>query len=127
MRLRRTIKSGRGGDSQSRLACRQSGATLSHGMTGYTPMKPKLPQPTSSAVVNTDGGKLSEQWDTSLLHQTLGETIRIGFRADHQTCDRLQRHIDRLEDKAPGLVITLSDALRSMIMVADLALNEDDE
>jgi hypothetical protein len=51
----------------------------------------------------------------SLIPPLTGDSIRLNFRADHVTLDDIEEHMRRLEAMAPGIAITLSDTLRSLV------------
>ena len=55
-----------------------------------------------------------------------GETIRLAFRADSKCVGEVNAHLDRLAEMSPGLVITVSDGLRSLIHRGAEAFREDD-
>jgi hypothetical protein len=50
-----------------------------------------------------------------MVPHTTGESVRANFRADHVTIADIEEHLRRLEDRAPGFVITTTDAIRSLI------------
>ena len=51
----------------------------------------------------------------SLIPPLTGDSIRLNFRADHVTLADIEEHMRRLEAMAPGIAITLSDTLRSLV------------
>jgi hypothetical protein len=77
--------------------------------------KPKLalPKPANRAIVYRPGER--PKIDMSLVPPTTGESIRASFRADPVTIADMEEHLRRLEKRAPGAVITLTDAIRGLI------------
>jgi hypothetical protein len=55
-----------------------------------------------------------------------GETIRLAFRADSKCVREVNEHLDRLAEMSPGLVITVSDGLRSLIHRGAESFRQDD-
>jgi hypothetical protein len=55
-----------------------------------------------------------------------GETIRLAFRADSKCVGEVNAHLDRLAEMSPGLVITVSDGLRSLIARGAESFRQDD-
>ncbi len=53
--------------------------------------------------------------DTSMIPPVVGETIRLAFRTDRVMVNEVEDHIDRLCERAAGMVITPSAALRSLV------------
>jgi hypothetical protein len=76
--------------------------------------KLKLPKPHPVGVMFKVGEPRPEA-DMSLVPHTTGESLRVSFRADPVTLADIEQHLRRLEARAPGFVITLTDAVRSLI------------
>ena len=84
-----------------------------------------LPKPRGAAVMVGPDGKLPPA-DMSLVPPTTGDSIRAAFRADHVTLADMEEHLRRIEAMAPGAVITLTDAIRSLIQRGARAFREDE-
>ena len=80
------------------------------------PKKKKLemPKPNTKRAVARKVGERPHV-DLSMVPHTAGESVRANFRADLVTIADIEEHLRRLEDRAPGFVITTSDAIRSLI------------
>lgn len=87
--------------------------------------KPKQPRARGQAILIPPGEKRPEA-DLSAIPDIEGETIRIAFRADRTTVDLVNEHLDRLAKLAPGMVVTVSDAVRSLIHKGAEAYRDDD-
>jgi hypothetical protein len=89
--------------------------------------KPTLEVPKQRGRAVVIGPKQRRQpVDTSLIPALIGETIRIGFRGDAVTVGDINSHLDRLERRAPGLMISASDAIRSLIRRGEQGFCEDE-
>jgi hypothetical protein len=84
----------------------------------------KLQLPKSRPIARVRGGKRLEV-DLSMVPPTTGESIRVAFRADTVTLADIEEHLRRLEARAPGIAITLTDAVRSLIQRGAGAFRED--
>jgi len=74
----------------------------------------ELPKHRGKAVVIGPGQKRLAV-DLSMIPPLVGDTIRIGFRGDAATVDDINEHLDRLERCAPGMAISVSDGIRSLL------------
>lgn len=83
-------------------------------MTHDPEEKPELPKGRGRAVILPPGEKL-RMFTEEELPQCSGPTRRIAFRADATDVDCLNRELDRLHEIAPSHIITVADALRSLI------------
>jgi hypothetical protein len=50
-----------------------------------------------------------------MVPHSTGENVAMNFRCDHVTAADVEGHMRRLERKASGFPITLTDTLRSLI------------
>jgi hypothetical protein len=86
----------------------------------------KLQLPKSRPIARVRGGKRLEV-DLSMVPPTTGESIRVAFRADTVTLADIEEHLRRLEARAPGIVITLTDAVRSLVQRGAEAYRQQDD
>lgn len=87
--------------------------------------KPEQPQGRGRVVVRRPGEPKTER-DTDMIPAITGETTRVAFRADTACVRDINEHLDRLAHAAPGLMISVSDGLRSLIRRGAQAFREDD-
>ena len=83
----------------------------------------ELPKPSGKVVIYKVGEK-RPPIDMTWIPQIEGETVALNLRCDRATVEAFEEHLRRLEDKAPGMVITLSDAVRSLIFRGAIAFRE---
>ncbi len=86
--------------------------------------KLELPKPKSRAVVVKPGERLKV--DMSMVPHTTGESLQLSFRADPVTLQDIEEHLRRIEARAPGVAITLTDAVRSLVQRGAEAYREDE-
>jgi hypothetical protein len=83
-------------------------------MINRKPPKPKLPKPRPEAIF-WQPGQQPPKPDFSMVPHSTGENVQANFRCDHVTAADLEEHMRRLERKAAGFSITLTDVIRSLI------------
>jgi hypothetical protein len=83
-------------------------------MINRKPPKPKLPKPGQKAIFWQPGVQPPKP-DFSMVPHSTGENVPTNFRCDHVTAADLEEHMRRLERKAAGFSITLTDVIRSLI------------
>jgi hypothetical protein len=74
------------------------------------------------AVIVSPGQKLSFPDEPPVTEKTL----KLSFRATEQNVLDIQEHLDRLVGLAPGIVFTITDALRSLVQRGAEGFREDD-